>query len=456
MKHMALFVLCIILAACAALRENTTELAGTRWMLESLNGHQLRPKSIITLEFDDRQMRGTAGCNDYGALYTIEPENVLKVGEGSVTEMLCTEPAGVMEQENEYTNAWFKVNSYKVVGTTLSLMNEQAGVLLQYKLLPKFKVNSNNLLGKTWQLASASDMEGTNLSAFTLRFDRSTYSGTTSCRNYQGSYLTDQDTLRFPSMGMTTEVNCIQEQLQAEGTYTSLLGTVWQYNVSDTQLELYTDRGKKLVFSAGISYPNGSSPRPTPSPVATEVLEGDLPIYVNVSECPPGARVAIENKRLPENLIHSCQETPGKLDTGEMISLVSIQYGEGMDCPAGCIYDSYIGVLISSRTLVDLPSVSMETAMWGHPPLNQWRTWSIQDYALKSRQEVAQRAGYYGWVLKLDDFRFTKMYFLSYGNDAKIRRTLYTATGEIFVYLDWQGREVWDFSRFDVVTRELR
>jgi hypothetical protein len=86
---------------------------------------------------------------------------------------------------------------------------------------------------------------------------------------------------------MTTEVNCGQEELQAEETYTSLLITVWQYNVSDTQLELYTDRGKKLVFQAGVSYPNVSTPTlvlPDMLSTAASPLPLEGRVYLSVVE----------------------------------------------------------------------------------------------------------------------------------------------------------------------------
>jgi hypothetical protein len=185
-------------------------------------------------------------------------------------------------------------------------------------------------------------------------------------------------------------------------------------------------------------------------------MVGDHPTYVNVSECPPNARLVIEGKGLPNNLIHSCEDERVKLDTGEEVNLVRIQYGEGMDCPAGCIYDSYVGIVTQDQTLIDLPDVDIATGMWGRPPFNQWRTWWTENHSSESHQEVAVRNGHYGWVLKLEYYRFTLLYWKSYGKDAELGKTLYTATGEIFVYLDPDGEEVWDYSRFNVSTKELR
>ncbi len=186
------------------------------------------------------------------------------------------------------------------------------------------------------------------------------------------------------------------------------------------------------------------------------IMVGDRPTYVNVSDCSTNARLVIESKQFPDNLIHSCKDERVKLDMGGKINLVTIQYGEGMDCPAGCIYESYTGIVTQSQTLIDLPNVSIATGMWGRPPFNQWRNWWTENHSSESHQEVAVRDGHYGWVLKLDYYKFTLLYWKSYGSDAELGKTLYTATGEIFAYLDSNDEEVWDYSQFEVSTEELQ
>ena len=186
------------------------------------------------------------------------------------------------------------------------------------------------------------------------------------------------------------------------------------------------------------------------------VTVGNHPTYVNVSDCPTNTQSVIESKGFPNNLIHACKDEHMRLDTGEEANLIRIQYGEGADCPSGCIHDSYLGVITQNHTLIDLPNVSIETGMWGKPPFNQWRTWWTENHSSKGHQEVAVRDGHYGWALKLDYYRFSLLYWKSYGSDAELGKTLYTATGEIFVYLDSSGEEVWDYSRFEVSTEELQ
>ena len=192
------------------------------------------------------------------------------------------------------------------------------------------------------------------------------------------------------------------------------------------------------------------------SPTPTVVMEGDRPSYVDISTCSTNAQLAIQNKHLPVDLIHSCKDERLELDTGEKVNLITIQYGEAMDCPAGCIYETYVGVITQDRTLVDLPTTDVATGMWGRPPFNEWRNWWTEGHSSQSHQEVAVRNGHYGWVLKLDYYKFTLLYWKSYGENAELGKTLYTASGEIFVYLDASGEEVWDYSRFNTSTQVIQ
>ena len=248
MKYLHLIFLCIALTACTPSNNNEIELDGTRWTLQFLNGRELRANTIITLKFDAENVYGRGGCNNYGAKYTIQPENGFTVSEGGWTEMACPEPEGVMEQESEYVSSFWSVTSYKIDGTTLSLANEQEEVLLQYQLLPKFEVNPEDLTGKTWLLVSATGLENIALNAFTLQLDGSKLRGTTTCRAYEGMYQANGDSLNILSMSMGTNITCSKEDNFAEANYISLLSTTWQYNVSETQLELYTENGKKMFF----------------------------------------------------------------------------------------------------------------------------------------------------------------------------------------------------------------
>lgn len=232
-----------------------------------MNGHALQPDTVVTLRFDAERASGRGGCNLYSAQYSLGSGQSLSMGEGGWTEMACPEPPGVMAQESEYTSSFWKVNSYQLEGNRLSLMNRQEGILLQYERLPKFDVNPRDLTGKSWQLVSAPGLLRAEIEAVTLWFNVDTFEGTTPCRDYEGSYVVDGDSLFVTRLRMEADRDCEERALRAEGVYTSLLSTTWQYNLTETSLVLYTDWGDELLFRL-MSGPT-RTPAPTVTPSAT-------------------------------------------------------------------------------------------------------------------------------------------------------------------------------------------
>lgn len=167
-----------------------------------------------------------------------------------MTEIYCSEPVGVNEQEQQYLTALSEVRSYEINNNELLTMAEQGSKLLRYQLMPKFEVDPAGLIGKTWQLVSAPGIEG-YLSEFTLIFDGTDFNGTTICRNYAGTYQVEDDRLEIVLLEMTTDAVCDDNLLWAEGEYTTLLENINQYNLLDIQLELYTKQAQKLIFELG-------------------------------------------------------------------------------------------------------------------------------------------------------------------------------------------------------------
>ncbi len=65
----------------------------------------------ITAVFTTTQISGIAGCNNYNATLTLS-ENFFTVGPIISTEMACSEPEGVIEQEQAYLTALQGVTAY--------------------------------------------------------------------------------------------------------------------------------------------------------------------------------------------------------------------------------------------------------------------------------------------------------------------------------------------------------
>jgi heat shock protein HslJ len=83
----------------------------------------------ITLQFGQDVARGSAGCNDYGASYTVQ-DGELEIGEIERTAEACTQPAGVMEQEERYIDALARVTAYELEDNLLTLRISENEALL--------------------------------------------------------------------------------------------------------------------------------------------------------------------------------------------------------------------------------------------------------------------------------------------------------------------------------------
>jgi len=88
----------------------------------------LLPETQITATFEDARVRGSAGCNTYGAAY-VRTGSSLDLEAPAATEMACSGPAGVMEQEQRYLNILRDVTTYHIHGSQLWLETSDGRVL---------------------------------------------------------------------------------------------------------------------------------------------------------------------------------------------------------------------------------------------------------------------------------------------------------------------------------------
>ncbi|MBN1449522.1 MAG: META domain-containing protein [Anaerolineales bacterium] len=228
--------------------QRLSDLAGTRWQLLSMSDQNLFAEAPITLNISSGALGGSSGCNSYSANYQTASGNHFEVTIIEMTLMLCIEPEGIMELEEQYLSRLREATKYRQEGNELSLIDSQDQVLLEFRQIPTYDVQPHQLVGNEWQLVSADGIEESNLSAFTIRFDQGVFVGTTSCRDYEGEYQANADRFVITYLSMTTNVDCSENALLAEAEYTTLLGSVVQYNIVKTRLELYTQKNEQLIF----------------------------------------------------------------------------------------------------------------------------------------------------------------------------------------------------------------
>jgi hypothetical protein len=103
-------------------------LAGTRWEVTNINNGAgavvgLLAGTKISLDFGTSnvgQVSGRAGCNTYFGPYTAGG-NSLTVSRPATTSLLCPEPAGVMEQEQQYLAALQSAATFTIQGDQLAI-----------------------------------------------------------------------------------------------------------------------------------------------------------------------------------------------------------------------------------------------------------------------------------------------------------------------------------------------
>jgi heat shock protein HslJ len=102
------------------------DLAGTSWDVIGYNNGKQAVVSILAgtqmdIQFGkDGTVSGKSGCNTYNGPYTVNG-NQIKIGPLASTMMACSDPAGIMDQEQQYLAALGTAATYQIEGNVLEL-----------------------------------------------------------------------------------------------------------------------------------------------------------------------------------------------------------------------------------------------------------------------------------------------------------------------------------------------
>jgi heat shock protein HslJ len=141
---LAIVVLLLLTAGCGPINivpdtgpeatpEEAPSLTGTEWVLVLINNREPVQGAEVTLSFDETTAGGTAACNSYGGDYTTGPGGSISFGEIVQTLMLCTEPDGIMELEEEYIDTLNLAESYRVINDRLEIQDQAGSVILEFE-----------------------------------------------------------------------------------------------------------------------------------------------------------------------------------------------------------------------------------------------------------------------------------------------------------------------------------
>lgn len=253
---LALFGLFCSLAACAQPPEPVAPaepLDGTEWVLETLRGKPLVEGSNITLDFGEYhhdRFNGYSGCNWYGAGYLATDTTFSVVDGVESTDMLCNTPVGVMEQEEAYGSALGNVTTYRVTGDRLEMADEGGDTLLVFAKETLLPMDPADLAGTKWQLRSVNDEDLTPDAHITLAFPTAgKFVAASGCVAYSGTYDAEDEDIHVTMMSLAYDDCGEEEMLQGqEGAFSDYLSTATDYQVSETELKLFTDPGDTLIF----------------------------------------------------------------------------------------------------------------------------------------------------------------------------------------------------------------
>jgi len=119
-----------------------TALISPEWKATGINNgkggvQSLLAGTTLTATFtEDGTVTGSSGCNRFSGAYERDG-NAIKIGPLAGTRMMCTEPAGIMEQESHYLKALENASTFNIEGKTLELRDAQAALQVKFSVSEK-------------------------------------------------------------------------------------------------------------------------------------------------------------------------------------------------------------------------------------------------------------------------------------------------------------------------------
>jgi heat shock protein HslJ len=117
--------------------KTSSELSGTAWYVTTFNNGNKALVSVlngtkITAYFSaDGNLSGSSGCNDYTTTYQVAGK-AIKFGPITSTKKICSDPAGVMDQENQYMAALDTVSIFNIHDNELALRTSDGSTAITY------------------------------------------------------------------------------------------------------------------------------------------------------------------------------------------------------------------------------------------------------------------------------------------------------------------------------------
>ena len=198
----------------------------------------------ITLILEPSSMGGTAACNIYGAEFSLSGEGI-EIGDIEQTLRGCEE--AVEAAETAYLSALRNVTRIGMDRDRLVLTGP--GIELRFDRLPE--PPTADLVGTTWTLDTlfVGDVAAAPMgepATLELR-DDGTFSGTTGCRTFNGTWTERGNQILATAMDLN-ELECAPDLADQDGHVVSVIGDGFVPSVEDGLLTLLDPGGVGLVY----------------------------------------------------------------------------------------------------------------------------------------------------------------------------------------------------------------
>ena len=228
----------------------TGDLAGTSWVLQSLDGELPLPNTSVTLQFgDDGSVSGSDGCNQFNTTFTQDGNSLTIADPGASTMIACQ--ADVMTQAADYMDALAQTTAFSSNSRQLILQSGN-------QILATFAVDSQELEGTEWEVtaynngreAVVSPLDG---SAISVNFgENGLVTGFAGCNDFFSTFVAVDGDITIDAPASTFR-NCdfppgVMEQeteflaALASATTYNIQGETVQMRTADDQLALLMNR----------------------------------------------------------------------------------------------------------------------------------------------------------------------------------------------------------------------
>ena len=222
------------------------DLAGTSWVLSSLDGSLPLPGTRVTLAFgNDGTANGTDGCNQFNGAYTQDGSNLTFAQPMASTMMACED--AIMSQATAYMNA---------LAATTDFVGSKSQLILRGgdEILATFVAESQDLAGSNWQVVGYNNgrqavvgvIDGSEITA-NFGTDGQ-LSGNAGCNDYSAGYVASGDTLTIGEIATTFRFcESPPDVMTQEAEYLIALSTVATYGMEGNLMVLRAANGETAV-----------------------------------------------------------------------------------------------------------------------------------------------------------------------------------------------------------------